>query len=73
MTKQHTTPGGTGRQAGVSEIEITPEMTERVLGVLRDSGIADHVSEFDTPLAQRICRTVLLAQRENERKREAFR
>ena len=45
-------------QAG-AKIEITQEMIARVLSILRASGIVDHVSESDAPLADRICRSVL--------------
>ena len=48
-------------QAGV--IEITPQMRDEVLAVLRASGLVDHVSVSDGPLAYRICRTVLGAAR----------
>lgn len=52
--------GATGR----STVQVTPEMIARVLSILRASGIADHVSELDAPLAGRICRSVLGVARE---------
>ena len=51
------------RQAGELTDEVTQEMIERVLDVLRESGLCDEVSPFEAPLARRICRIVLLAAR----------
>ncbi len=45
-------------QAGAS-LEVTQEMKERVLDVLRASGLCDGIHQFDAPLAERLCRTVI--------------
>lgn len=42
-----------------ADAQVNPQTITAVLSILRDSGIADHVSELDAPLAGRIVRAVL--------------